>query len=487
MYDVIVIGAGVIGCAVARELSKFRLKTAVLEKEDDVCSGTSKANSGLVHAGFDAKPGTIKAKMNVEGASMMEELCAKLDVPYRRTGALVLATNEDELPILERLLNQGHENKVKDLEILNKEEVMALEPMVSRETVAALYAKTAAIVCPFALTIAMAENANVNGVEFFFETTVNKIEIENNVEGNTYYQIHTMSSDGTIMTYEAKSVVNCAGVYSDEIHNMVSNRKYHITPRRGEYCLLDKNVGTHVSRTVFHVPGKLGKGILVTPTVHGNLLLGPTAEDIQDKDDDGTTQAGLDQVLQNAGKSVRDIPVREVITSFAGLRAHEDGGDFILGEVLDAPGFMDAVGIESPGLSSAPAIGKYLTEAIVNYLKPEQKQDFIALRKGIVSLLSLSEKEQQKLIKVKPEYGQIVCRCEMVTEGEILDAIYRPLGARSLDAIKRRTRAGMGRCQSGFCSPKVLQLLAEALKTDPENITKKGSGTSVLAGHNKNL
>ena len=475
MLDVVIIGAGVIGSSVARALSRYDLKVAVVERGDDVCSGTSKANSGLVHAGFDAKPGSLNARMNVEGAAMMPGVCKELDVPFTQPGALVVATSEEEKTNLQALYDQGIANGVSGLKILSGDEVRTLEPNVSDAVCGALYAETAGIVCPFTLTIAMAENANVNGVEFFFNQNVDKVEKVKTHGG--YYRLYAKDT-----VYEAKCIVNCAGVYSDVLHNMVSEKKYHITPRRGEYCLLDHNAIGFASRTIFKVPGPMGKGILVTPTAHGNILLGPTAEDVDDKDDVATTAAGIDKIYSALGASVKNVPVRQVITGFSGLRAHEDGGDFIIEEAADAPGWIDAVGIESPGLSSAPAIAKRIEGIVTQILKPSEKKDFISCRRGIVMFLELPAKEQKKLLSVRPEYGTIVCRCEMITEGEILDAIYRPLGATSMDGIKRRVRAGMGRCQGGFCSPRVAELLANAQRCSLDRITKRGPGSELLAG-----
>ncbi len=493
MYDVIIIGAGVVGCAAARELSRYRLRTLVLEKEEDVCAGTSKANSGLVHAGFDAAPGSLKARMNVQGSRMMPSLCQELDVPFQQTGALVVAKNEAEKAVLERLLEQGRENGVEGLSIVEGQNLRRLEPNLAEGVTAALYAETAGLVCPFKLTIAMAENANVNGVEFAFQTQVTDIVAKRDEKGAYYeirgeaYPFFAKDPQPERVVYETRVVINCAGVYSDELHNMVSEKKYHITPRRGEYCLLDKAAGGHVSRTVFAVPGTFGKGILVTPTVHGNLLLGPTAEAIRDKEGVCTTAEGIARVLESVAKTVGNIPTRQVITSFAGLRATEDGKDFIIEEAPDAPGFLDAVGIDSPGLSSAPAIGLRLADMVAGILQPAKNQDFIAARKDIIHLRDLSEKQQKRLIQAKPEYGTVVCRCESITEGEILEAIYRPLGAKSLDGIKRRTRAGMGRCQSGFCSPRVVELLARAYHVSPLLITKSGRGTGLLVGRDKEV
>ncbi len=474
-YDVIIIGAGVSGAASARELSRYKVKACVIEKEEDVCCGTSKANSAIVHAGYDAAEGSLMAKLNVRGNEMMEELSKELDFPFKRCGSLVICLNESDMPNLQALYERGVANGVKDLRIIGREEVLEMEPNVSDEVVAALYAPTAGIVCPFHMNIAFAENAYANGVEFRFNTEVQ--EIRKLEEG---FELHTGKG-----IYTAKYVVNAAGVYADVFHNMVSEKKIHITPRRGDYCLLDKSAGKHVSRTIFALPGKYGKGILVTPTVHGNLLVGPTAIDVEDREGTNTTREGLDQVISKSGMSVKNIPMRQVITSFAGLRAHEDGHEFIIEEVEDAKGFIDCAGIESPGLSSAPAIGVMVADILKEKMGLEEKEDFIATRKGILNPEELTKEERIALIKENPAYGNIICRCEMITEGEIIDAIRRPLGARSLDGVKRRTRAGMGRCQSGFCSPRTMEILARECNMSMFDITKSGGDSRIVVGTNK--
>ena len=285
--------------------------------------------------------------------------------------------------------------------------------------------------------------------------------------------------------YNAKCIVNAAGVYADKIHNMVSEKKLHITPRKGEYCLLDKSAGNHVRRTIFTLPGKFGKGVLVTPTVHGNLLIGPTAVDIENKEGVNTTRDGLQQVLEKSAESVKNIPTRQVITSFAGLRAHEDGDDFVIGETEND--FIDCAGIESPGLSSAPAIGEMIGNLVQKKYDLKEKTDFISTRTGMPDLNGMTIQERNELIRQNPAYGNIICRCEMVTEGEIIDAIRRPLGAKSLDGVKRHTRAGMGRCQSGFCSPKVMEILARELEKSMEEITKSGGNSRIIEGINKDV
>lgn len=472
-YDIAIIGAGVSGTAIARELSRYQTKICVLEREEDVCCGTSKANSAIIHAGYDAEPGSLKAKLNLRGNQMMDQLAKDLDFPFRRNGSLVLCLDEKDLPNLQKLYERGITNGVKGLQILNKEEVRAMETNISDQVIVALYAPTGGIVCPFHMTIAFAENACANGTNFHFNTEVKNITRRQNI-----WEIETTKG-----IFEAGCIINATGVYADKFHNMVSQKKIHITPRKGEYCLLDKTAGTHVSHTVFTLPGKLGKGVLVTPTVHGNLLIGPTAADIEDKEGVNTTREGLDEVLQKSAASVKNIPARQVITSFAGLRAHEDGDDFIIGET--EKDFIDCAGIESPGLSSAPAIGEMVAELLKEKYNLKEKEDFISTRKGITDPSKLFLEERNALIHREPAYGNIICRCEMVTEGEIIDAIRRPLGAKSLDGVKRRTRAGMGRCQSGFCSPRVMEILARELDIPVEEITKSGGNSRIIEGVNK--
>ena len=474
-YEIIIIGAGVSGAAIARELSKYEVKCLVLDKEEDVCCGTSKANSAIIHAGYDAANGTMMAKMNVEGNAMMTKLAEDLDIPFKRNGSLVLCVSEEDMPGLQKLYDNGIANGVPKLQILKKEDILAMEPNVSDDVYAALYAPTGGIVCPFHLNMALAENACANGVEFRFDTEV--LDIQKAEQG---FVVKTNQGEIT-----SDYVINAAGVYADKFHNMVSEKKIHITPRRGEYLLLDKTAGAHVKNTIFSLPSKLGKGVLVTPTVHGNLLVGPTATDIEDKEGICTSAEGLNTVITKAGINVKNLPLKQVITSFAGLRAHEDNHEFILGEVEDAPGFIDCAGIESPGLSSCPAIGKYIAELMKEKMNLEEKENFIETRKGILNPAELSLEERNQLVKENPAYGNMICRCEMITEGEIIDAVKRPLGAKSLDGVKRRTRAGMGRCQGGFCSPRVMEIIARERGIDITEVTKSGGKSKLIVGVNK--
>ena len=477
MYDVAIIGGGVIGSAIARELSKFTVNAVVIEREQDLCCGTSKANSAIIHGGYDAKPGSLKAKLNVEGNKMFDELSRDLDFPFKRNGSLVVRTKDQNKDDLQKLYDQGIANGVEGLKIVDRDELLKMEPNIADDVVDALYVPTGGIVCPFNFNYALAENAADNGVEFKLSTKVEKV-----AKSGDHYVISTNKGE-----IEAKTVVNAAGVYADEINNMVSSKKLHITARRGQYELLDKSAGNHVSHTIFQLPSKMGKGVLVTPTVHGNLLVGPTAEDVENKEGVNTTAEGLGGLAATSALSVKNVPMRAVITSFAGLRAHEDAGDFVLGEAEDAEGFFNAAGIESPGLSSAPAIGVMIAKEVAAKLSLSENPNFNGKRKGILNPANLSMEERNELIKKNPAYGQIICRCESISKGEMLDAINRTLGARDLDGVKRRTRGGMGRCQGGFCSPRVMELLEQEVPMSPFDVTKNGPNSKIVFGYNKQI
>ena len=474
-YDVAVIGAGVIGSLIARELSRYSLKIALVEKCNDMAMGTSKANSAIVHAGFDAKPGSLKAKFNVEGTALMPELCKTLSVPFKPVGSLVVAFSDEEVETLGELLERGKTNGVPGLEVYDKAKLKEAEPFISDEAKAALWAPTAGIVCPYELTIAAAENAVVNGAEFIRNFEVKKIDSDSN---------GFVISDGE-KEITAKYIVNAAGVYCDEIAALIGDNSIHTTPRKGEYMLCDKSVGHLANHTIFQCPSKMGKGILVTPTVDGNLLLGPSAIDIDDKSDVTTLADTLAGVLETAKKSVPCLTTREVITSFAGLRAHCDRNDFIIEPSEKNAQFINVAGIESPGLSSAPAIAVYVKDMILSVLPAEEKEDFIASREEPVRFRHMSNEERKALIEKNPAYGRIICRCETITEGEILDAINAPAGARDVDGVKRRTRAGMGRCQGGFCGSKVVELLARELGVEINEITKFGGNSKILYDRTK--
>ena len=474
-FDVIIIGAGVTGCAVARELSSYDGSVLVIEKDEDVCCGTSKANSGIVHAGYDAKPGTLKAKMNIRGNEMMTSLCEELDIPFKKIGSLVVCTDEANRGGIEDLYQRGIANGVPGLEILEKDELREIEPNISDDAVCALYAPTAGVICPFRLNAALGECAEQNGVVFRFDTKVKDIRRTDDS--------WTVVTDKE--TYMARAVVNAAGCHADELHNLVSDTKYHITPRRGDYMLLDRSLDGFVKHVIFPQPTKMGKGILVTPTVHGNTLVGPTAIDTDDKDEAPVTSEGLSKVQEGAVKNVKGLPLKQVITGFSGLRAHEDGGEFILEEATGCPGFFDCVGIESPGLTACPAIGEYMALLVSEKLCFVKKDSWNGICRDVIKPFELPAEERAALIKEHPEYGRIICRCETITEGEIIDSIRRPLGAKSLDGVKRRTRAGMGRCQGGFCSPRVMEILSRELGLPLDSITKSGGDSHIVLGRTK--
>ena len=471
MYDIAIVGAGVTGAMTARELSRYNLRIALLEKCNDVAMGATKANSGIVHAGFDAAEGSLMAKMNVEGCALMPETCKKLHVPYVNNGSLVVAFSDDEMKHLEVLLERGKKNGVPEISIISKEELLKKEPNLSPESFGALYAPTAGIVCPYELTIAAAECAVSNGVEFIRNCEVKAVKTTDDC----------LVLDTTQGKIEAKYVINAAGVFSDDLARMAGDDTISITARKGEYFLLDRAVGNTVSHTIFQCPSKMGKGILVSPTVDGNLLVGPTAEDIDDKTNVATSNSGLNDVRKYAIKSVPSVNTRNAITSFTGLRAHAAAHEFLIGVSEKNSRLINAAGIESPGLSSAPAIAKYIGEIVKGVFGGlEEKADYDDTREAPVRFRHMTDEERAELIKKNPAYGRIICRCETITEGEIIDAIKAPAGARDVDGVKRRTRAGMGRCQGGFCGSKVVEILARELGCEINEITKFGGNSNIL-------
>lgn len=470
-YDVAVIGAGVVGSLITRELSKYNIKIALLERANDCAMGATKANSAIVHAGFDAIPGTLKAKLNVRGVELMKKTCEELHVPLKNNEALVVAFSDEEMPHLQELLERGVANGVPDLRIVGREELVKLEPNIGDTAVGALVAPTSSIVCPYELTIAGVENAVTNGAEFLRNCEVTHIKSENG-------EFVLTTSSGEI---KADYVINAAGVHSGEVAKLIGDDSIEIIARHGDYYLLDKSQGTLVSRTIFQCPSKMGKGVLVSPTVDGNLIVGPSAEDIDDSDDTSTTVVGLDKVYANAVKSVPQVSLRNAITSFSGNRAHPTTDDFIIGSSKVNKNFINVAGIESPGLSSAPAIAE-MVDGIINGLSGgfSKKADFNPIRPEPVRFRHLSTEERTKLVEKNKAYGRIVCRCETITEGEILDAIHAPAGARDVDGVKRRTRAGMGRCQGGFCGSKVVEILARELNVPMNEITKFGGESNIM-------
>lgn len=475
MYDVAIIGAGVIGASIFRELTKFKLKVVILEKENDVAMGTTKANSAIIHSGYDPEHGTLMAKYNVKGNEMFEGICKELSVPFKRNGSLVIAFSEEELELLKILYENGIKNKVKRLELLNKDEVLSKEPNLSENILGALYAPTGGIVGPFEYTIALIENGIENGGEIKLSSEVIGIEKDDT------FKINIKNKE----IVEAKYLINAAGVYCDKIHNMICKEQFKIIPIRGEYYVIDKNESKTFEHTIFQCPTKLGKGVLVTPTVHGNLIVGPNAETIVDKDSVKTTSKGLEYIKETSAKTTNKINFRNSIRNFSGLRAHSDNGDFIIEENEEVKGFIDVAGMKSPGLSAAPAIAIDVLDILKNTgLKMDKNDKFNPYREQI-RFMELSLEERAEVIKKDSRYGRIICRCEQITEGEIVDAIKRSFGTISLDGVKRRCRPGMGRCQGGFCGPRVQEIISRELNIPLESIVLEKDGSYILTGKSR--
>lgn len=474
MFDFAIIGAGVIGGMVARELTKYTTSVCILERGADVALGATRANSAIVHAGFDAYPGSLKARMNVRGSKMMAAVCSELGVKYKNNGSLVVGFNEEDEQTLHGLCERGRVNGVEGVRVIYRDEILSLEPNIGDGVKVALYAPTGAIVCPYELCMAAVGNAMDNGATLKLNFPVEAVE---ECEGG--YRI--ISGDQSV---EAKYLINCAGVYSDEISAMMGDDSFTVKPRRGEYLLLDREVGGHIGHTVFRCPSKMGKGVLVSPTVDGNLLVGPTAEDIDNKEDTATTAEGLAKVRALASEQVKGIDFSKVITSFSGLRASGSTGDFVIN--MPKRRFLNIAAIESPGLTSAPAIAEYALSLLVDSgYQATAREDFVGTRRPMHFFSMLSVEEKNELIKQRPEYARVICRCETVTEGEILDAIRTNPRPTDLDGVKRRTRASMGRCQGGFCTPYIIELLAHEMGVDYTAVTKFGGGSYINYGKTK--
>ena len=471
MYDIIIIGAGVIGSSIARELARYKAKVLVLDRESDVGNVTSMANSAIVHSGYDPKPGTNKAKYNVEGNAMYDLLTKELDVEFKRIGSLTCATDEEEMKIIESYLPRAKENNV-EVKILNKEETKKIEPYVSDAVIGSLYAPTAGIINPFELCVALCENAMDNGVDILLNEEVVAIE-----KSADKYVVKTNKAE-----YETKVVVNAAGLYSDKVSRMVGIDHFEITPRKGEYFVLDHFEKPFVSHVIFPVPTEKGKGILVTPTTHGNYLVGPSSEFVDDKEDLSTDKLTLDSVRSSSTKLVRDIPFGYIIRQFSGLRATGSTHDFVIEEV---DGFVNLGGIESPGLARAPAIAKEAVRLVNTVLNLEKNENFNPFRRKVVRLSKMSAEERNELIRNNPAYGHIICRCEGISEGEVVDCIRRNAGARTIKGVKKRCRPGFGKCQGGFCEPLVLEILARELNLNPLNVRYDSSESYILQSETK--
>lgn len=465
MYDVSIIGAGVVGSAIARELSKYKLKICLIEKEEDVATGASKANSGIVHGGYVAKHGTLKGELCIKGNRMYSKLDKELNFGYRNPGALVIGFSDEDEKRIKALYENGIKVGCNDLEIIYGEKIKELESHINKNVKVALYAKSVGVTSPYEMTIALAENAIENGVDLKLETMVLSIEKKD----NKTFKINT--NNGEI---RSKYIINAAGLYSDKIANMVGIDNFKILPRRGQYVLSTKDQGHLVNRVIFQVPTEKGKGILVTTTYHGNFMIGPDAEDIGNKDDIGTDFERVENIIETARKSIHDFDVRKSLTTFAGVRAVSDTGDFII-EESKVNGFINAAGIDSPGLTSSPAIAEKIVEIIKESgLELIKDENFNPYRKPII--IKKDKNFNGKIDDEDPKKN-IICRCETVTEAEIIDAIYRGIPIKSTDAIKRRTRAGMGFCQGNFCRGRVKSIIAREMKIPIEEVTVRGKNS----------
>ena len=473
-YDVIIIGCGVVGASCAYTLAQYALRVGVLEASNDVANGTTKANSAIVHAGYDPLPGTNMARLNVLGTAMMGPLCARLDVPYRNNGSLVLSLSEEDDDTLRELYERGIANGVPGLALLDRAQALALEPNLSPALRGALYAPSAGIVNPWELCYAMAETAVRNGAELHLSAPVTAIE---RLDGG--FRLRTPKGDFT-----ARYVVNCAGTLADSVSAMAGDRSFTVRPAKGEYFLLDKSEGHRVEHVIFQCPSKLGKGVLVTPTVHGNLLVGPNASPAGPEDTANSAE-GLAFVRSSALRSVPGINFRDNIRNFAGVRANTDRDDFIIEESAAAPGFIQAAGIKSPGLSAAPAIGPEVLALLERAGLEARKKDGVVDSRKRIRFHELTDAEKNEMIRKDPRWGRVICRCETVTEGEIAASLHTPIPPVSVNGVKRRVGAGMGRCQGGFCGPRVQEIIARELGLDPTQVLMDWEGTWVLCGETK--
>lgn len=464
MVDITIIGAGIMGAAAAYYLSRYNCRVVVLEKENDVAEGTSIANSGIIHSGHDPKPGTLKARFNLEGNRMYPELCKHLHVLFRQTGALVVAVNQEEISVLQMLKQQAIDRQI-PYEEMDGEAARKLEPNISDAVIYALSLPSTGVVDPWEITLGMMEEAVLNGCELRLNHKVVAIS-----DKKDFYEIITEGS-GKTNRLETHYIINCAGVYGDEIYQLLEPEiDFFITPRRGQYFVLDNTIAPLVTRPIYPVPSKIGKGVLAIPSIHENILLGPDSEEIQDKENVNTSRSRLEFIRQSLTKTVKNIPFDKIIRSFAGLRPTPNSGDFIIREETKHPRFIQAVGIESPGLTAAPAIGKYLAEELIDAEKKYgRKENYINRRKPI-RLAGLPIEEKNKYVEEDERFGRIICRCETVSEGEIIDCIHRPVGARTIKAVKKRVRPGAGRCQGGFCEPRVVEILARELGISPMEV-----------------
>ena len=473
--DVIIIGCGVVGAATAYALARYDVDVLILEKENDVSSGTSKANSAILHAGYDPRPGSLMATLNVAGSRLSKTICHDLNVPYINCGSLVLAFSDADLITLESLLERGRQNGVEGLEILPPERLFELEPKLSRDVKGALLAPTAAIVNPWEFTLAMTENAVENGTTLRLNEKVTAIrKVTDGYEVETNQDVH-----------RARFVINAAGAHADTIHNMIAPPAFRIIPDKGEYYVLDKSEGTRVRHIIFQCPTPLGKGTLVAPTTDGNLIVGPNNELTEKKEDTVTSARGLVEVKERAFKSVPSIDFSQNVRNFSGVRAATEIDDFIIGEADGSPGFFDLAGIKSPGLTAAAAIGEMAVTLLAGRGLALTPRVNLVTKRNKIRFNRMSVEEKKTLISANPDYGQIVCRCESVTLGEVKAALHSPIPAVSVEGVKRRCHAGSGRCQGGFCGPRVVEIIAAEHGISPLDVPLDRAGSTILIGRTK--
>lgn len=472
--DVVIIGAGAVGCATARELSKYKLDIIVVDKNEDIGGDASKSNSAIIHTGYDAAPGTLESELVVAANPMYDEITRDLDVPFKRIGAILPAITDEQLEKLPSIKEKAFKNRVYDVEYITSEQILEMEPNLNSEVKGGLYIPRESIIDPFIYVTALAENANANGVSFLLNTKVTGINVENG-------KIKSVETTGE--TIETTYVINAAALYCDEIAAMVGKADYKVVARRGQFYILDKNTCCKVNKIVLPIPTKITKGKLMCPTIHGNMLVGPTAEDLDNKVDKSVTVEGLDSIFEDVKRLVPNVNIRDTITQYSGLRPNRNPEGLHVDIYDDLEGYVNLSGVRSTGLTLSIAIAKYVAQMMISHgMNAEFKTNFISKRKGIKRFHELSLEEQEKAIAENPLYGNIICRCETITEGEIVDAINRPLGAKSMDAVKRRVRAGMGRCQGGFCGPKVLEIIARELGSTPEEVNKNNEGSYMVVG-----
>ncbi len=475
MYDIVIIGAGISGTFLARDLSRYQLKLALLDKEEDIACGATMANSAIVHSGHDPKPGTLKERLNVRGNAMYEDICKELGVAFRRCSALVAATSPEEQSTLDILEQQALDRQVPVMR-LSRQQIVEKEPHISDRVIEALELPSTGIITPWEVAIALAEEAVMNGTDLYLKHQVTAIERISTKDGTDAFAIHSQTPDGT-KSIMARRIINAAGVYADQIYAMISEaqrntetRRFSITPRKGEYYVVDHEAHPLVERIIYPVPSEKGKGVLVVPTIHNNLLIGPNSDFTEDKDDNSVTPEALAYVRREISKTVKDIPFHKVIRNFSGLRPTGDTHDFVIEEASDVPGFILVAAIESPGLTAAPAISEYVIHEILSPQMELIPKTQVQHRRPFIALKDMTPEQYNEMISKDPSFGRMICRCEQITEGEVLDAIHRPVGARTLKGIKKRCRPGMGRCQGGFCEPLVTEILCRELGVTPEEL-----------------